>query len=336
MTTVTGMAVSEAGGSAAPISYELDPIGATEVEVEVVSCGVCHSDLSMRDNEWYSTRYPFVGGHEVVGRVAATGSEVPASIAVGDDVGIGWFAATPPGDAFGLAGKHNLARNRQLIVGGHGGFATRVRASWEWVAKIPTGVDLASAGPLFCGGATVFGPIVDNGVTPTDRVAVIGIGGLGHLALQFLDKWGCEVTAFTSNGKIEEAKQLGADDTINSRDPSEWKAHRGRFDFVLSTVNVAMDHNALLATLRPEGRLHHVGVTMEPLTFGSGGLFGQRSISASNLASPANVVKMLDFCARHDIRPVVETLPMSEINTAFARLDAGDVRHRFVVTNDLG
>lgn len=335
MTTTAAMIVDAAGGPSRRGEVDLGELGHDEVEIEVATCGVCHSDLSLRDDAWRRTSFPFVGGHEVVGTVVATGAGVPASRAEGTDVGLGWFAHTPPGDPHAIAGRHNLGASTETIIGRHGGFADRVRAQWTWVTPLPEGLDRATAGPLFCAGATVFGPIVDHGVQPTDRVAVLGIGGLGHLAVQFLDRWGCEVTAFTSDAKRADALALGADDTLSSRDSTTWRTARGRFDFVLSTVDVALDLSRLLATLRPEGRLHLVGVTLEAMPLRAGSLFGQRSISASSMARPATVATMLDFAARHDVRPVVEQLPMTRVDEAYRRLAAGDVRHRVVLTNDL-
>jgi len=179
----------------------------------------------------------------------------------------------------------------------------------------PDGIDLESAGPLFCGGITVFNPLVQFGIKPTDKVAVIGIGGLGHMALKFLNAWGCEVTAFTSTAsKKKEALSLGAHHTLNSRDENEIKGAAGRFDYILSTVNVKLDWNLYLGTLAPRGRLHFVGATLEPLDIGVFSLIGaQRSVSGSPVGSPATIAKMLDFANLHQIKPEIENsnLPTS-------------------------
>jgi uncharacterized zinc-type alcohol dehydrogenase-like protein len=223
---------------------------------------------------------------------------------------------------------------QDTIVGRHGGFAERVRAQAAAVIKLPDGLDPVSAGPLFCGGITVFNPLLQFDLKPTARAGVVGIGGLGHMALQFLRAWGCEVTAFTSNAaKREEALELGAHRTVDSRDADALAAEAGRFDLVLSTVNVHLDWNAYLATLKPKGRLHLVGATLEPLDLGVFPLImGQRSVSGSPVGSPARIAGMLEFAARHGIKPVVETFALSDVNEALERLRSGQARYRVVLT----
>ena len=236
-----------------------------------------------------------------------------------------------------MSGDQNLcASSEGVIVGRHGGFAERVRAHWAWTVPIPEALDPAKVGPLFCGGITVFNPLVQCGVQPTDRVGVVGVGGLGHLAVQFLNKWGCEVTAFSSSpSKAEELRKLGAHHVVDSRDPGQLKPLARSLDFILVTVNVPLDWNAYIETLAPRGRLHYVGAVMEPLNVGVFPLLlGQRSISASPLGSPTTTADMLDFCARHDIAPVVEEFPMSKVNEAIAHLESGKARYRIVLKND--
>jgi uncharacterized zinc-type alcohol dehydrogenase-like protein len=191
-----------------------------------------------------------------------------------------------------------------------------VRASAAAVVPLPEGIDVASVGPLLCGGITVCNPLVRFGVRPTDRVAVIGIGGLGHIALQFANAWGCEVTAFTSSeGKKREALNLGAHRTIDSRDPDAIEAAAGQFDLILSTVNVKLDWNAYLGALRPNGRLNMVGATLDPLDLGVFPLImGQRSVSGSPVGSPGTIATMLEFAARHDVNPVIETYRFDQVN----------------------
>jgi uncharacterized zinc-type alcohol dehydrogenase-like protein len=217
-----------------------------------------------------------------------------------------------------------------------GGFGDRVRCQALWAIPIPGALDLALAGPLFCGGITVFNPIVQFGVRPTDRVGVVGIGGLGHMALQFLNKWGCEVIAFTSSEKkAAEAKQFGAHRTVPSGDSQKIAALAGSLDFVLVTANVTLDWNAYLTALGPKGRLHVVGAVLEPLQIPAFSLLtGQRSVSGSPLGSPATMLKMLEFCARHGIKPTTELFPMSKVNDAMEHLRAGKARYRIVLQND--
>lgn len=321
-----------------PFEYTPGPLGPEEVEIAVESCGICHSDLSMLDNEWGITAYPFVPGHEVVGRVVELGKHTKR-LKVGDRVGLGWNSASCGACAQCLTGNQNLCPSVEgTIVGRHGGFATRVRAHWTWLNFIPDALDASKAGPLFCGGITVFNPILQCGVLPTDRVGVIGIGGLGHMALKFLRAWGCEVVAFTSSGsKREEALQLGAHSTLNSRDSGELKGAAGSFDFILNTTNVALDWNTYMAALKPKGRLHTVGAVLEPLGLAAFPMIsGQKSFSGSPLGSPATVDTMLEFSARHGIAPVTETFPMSRVNDALDHLRSGKARYRIVLENDLG
>lgn len=209
-TTVNAYAAKEAGAKLEPFQCEIDDPGHGEVVVKVTHCGICHSDLSMLNNEWGMTEYPFVPGHEISGVVEQVGEGV-THLKVGDRVGIGWHSGSCQSCSQCMSGDHNLCpQGEGVIIGRHGGFADRVKAQAAFAVKIPDGVDPVSAGPLFCGGVTVFNPIFQFGVKPTDRVGVIGIGGLGHMAVGFLRAWGCEVTAFSSSPEKEaEAKSMG-------------------------------------------------------------------------------------------------------------------------------
>lgn len=328
-------------GSKQPLQayeYTPGPLGDEQVEIAVESCGICHSDLSMLDNDWGISSYPFVPGHEVVGKVVALGANTKRH-KIGDRVGLGWNSGSCGSCPQCLSGNQNLCPSAEgTIVGRPGGFATRVRAQWTWLNPIPEGLDASKAGPLFCGGITVFNPIVQFGVQPTDRVGVIGIGGLGHMALKFLRAWGCEVVAFTSSdAKREEALQLGAHRTLNSRDGSDLKKAASSFDFILNTTNVGLDWNTYIAALKPKGRLHTVGAVLEPLGLAAFPMIGgQKSVSGSPIGSPATVDTMLEFSARHGIAPTTETFPMSRANDALEHLRSGKARYRIVLENDLG
>lgn len=333
MTTVNAFAATSAKAVLKPFQYTLGPIGHSQVDVKVISCGICHSDVSMLDNEWGMTAFPFVGGHEIVGTVAAIGPGVK-NLKVGQNVGIGWFTGSCMTCRTCMGGDHNLcASGEGTIVGRHGGFGDIVRSSAEWVLPLPDALDVKTAGPLLCGGITVFNPIVQMNVQPTDRVGVIGIGGLGHLAIKFLRAWGCEVTAFTSSpDKSAEAKILGAHDTVNSRDEAVLNKVAGRYDFVISTVNVPLQWGAYINALAPKGRLHIVGAVLEPIPVPAFPMIlAQRSISGSPVGSPATLGKMLDFAARHAIEPMVEMYPMAKINNALDRLRSGKARYRVVL-----
>ncbi|PHQ33878.1 NADPH-dependent aldehyde reductase Ahr [Rhodopirellula bahusiensis] len=336
MKTVHAYAVKESKGTFEEFEYELDDIGSDEVDIDVESCGICHSDISMVDNDWEMSEYPLVPGHEVIGKVSSIGDHV-SHLSVGDRVGLGWHAGYCMACDQCMSGDHNLCNDAQATIGGrHGGFADTVRAQSASVVKIPDPLNAKEAGPLLCGGVTVFNPFMQLGLSPTSSVGVIGIGGLGHLALKFANAWGCEVTAFTSESKQEEALEMGAHHTINSRDVDAIKNTDLRFDLVISTINVPLDWNAVLGTLKTHGRLHMVGALTEPMEIGllPHMLFNQLSLGASPVGPPAVIRTMLDFAARHQIAPVTEHYPMSKVNDAFDRLRSGDARYRIILDRD--
>lgn len=334
-TQINAYAAKTAGAPLEPYQYEVEELKSDDVLIDVLYSGICHSDLSMINNEWGISTYPLVAGHEVVGKIAQLGSAV-THLEIGSIVGLGWHAGYCGHCGSCNCGDHNLcASAKATIVAHHGGFADKVIAEASSVVEIPEGLDLESAGPLFCGGITVFNPLVQFDVKPTDKVAVIGIGGLGHIALQFLNAWGCEVTAFTSSeSKKEEALKLGAHKTLDSKNPDELEAATDQFDFIISTVNVKLDWDAYLNTLKPKGRLHFVGATLEPLDLAVFSLIsGQRSVSGSPVGSPETIAKMLEFAKLHEIKPVVEKFPMGQVNEALDHLKSGNARYRIVLCN---
>ena len=331
---VNAYAAFEQGGELKPYEYELGAIQPDEVDVEVMYCGLCHSDLSMLNNDWRGSRYPLVPGHEVVGRVIARGSQVN-HLQIGQIVGVGWTASSCNTCDECTSGNHNLCDSAVgMIMGRHGGFADKVRAQATWAIPIPEGVDLKAVGPMFCGGITVFNPILQNNISPLSNVGVVGIGGLGHMALAFLKAWGCEVTAFsTSPDKEAEARALGAHHFVPTHDKDALKKLKGKFDMVLDTVNVPLDWNGYIKTLKSKGVLHIVGVTSKVEARVGLLMSKQRSISASPTGSPHAIKQMLNFTARHDIEPMVEMYKMGNINEAVERLKNGKPRYRVVLEN---
>ncbi len=330
---VKALAVLKPGAALEDFEYDAPPLKATDVEIKVSHCGVCHSDLSMINNEWGATSFPLVPGHEVVGTISKIGASVK-SFEIGDHVGLGWHAAYCEHCDYCNTGDHNLcAQTQPTIVGRHGGFAETVQAAASAVVRLPEGIDLASAGPLFCGGITVFNPMVQFDIKPENRVGVIGIGGLGHLALQFLNAWGCNVTAFTSSAsKFEEAKSLGAHHVIDSTDVKQLKAASNQFDFIICTVNVSLDWSAYIKTLAPRGRLHFVGVLTDPLALSVAQMMSKQiQISSSPVGSPSTIKRMLDFAVRHNIQPQVEVFPFEQANDAIEKLKNGHLRYRAVL-----
>ncbi|CAD0187222.1 S-(hydroxymethyl)mycothiol dehydrogenase [Ruegeria sp. THAF57] len=330
---IQAYAVHEPGGEFQPFEYDPGPLAAGDVEIDVEYCGICHSDLSMANNEWGATAYPFVPGHEVAGHIAAVGAGV-TGLKPGDRVGLGWQAAFCNECHECKSGDHNMCADvNGTLFGRHGGFADKVRAQAEAVVKLPEDLGADVAGPLFCGGVTVYNPLKQFDIKPTDRVGVIGIGGLGHMALQFLNAWGCEVTAFTSSeAKKQEALELGAHHTLDTHDSDALADAARSFDLILSTVNVPLDWAGYLNTLKPRGRLHLVGAVTEPINLSVFSLMGkQASISSSPVGSPATIAEMLDFAARHDIAPKVEMFDIKDVNAAMDRLANGSPRYRVVL-----
>jgi uncharacterized zinc-type alcohol dehydrogenase-like protein len=336
MTEIHALAAREAGGKLAPFSFDPGPLGSEQVEIEVQYCGICHSDVSMLMNEFHVTAYPLVPGHEAIGKITQLGAGAKG-LTAGQTVGLGWNSASCLYCLACLAGDHNLcSKLEQTIMHRPGAFATHVRCHWIWATPLPEGIDPAKAGPLLCGGITVFNPLVQFDVKPTDRVAVIGIGGLGHMALQFLNKWGCHVTAFTtSDSKADDAMNLGAHSVVNTRSENDLKKVAGSLDLILSTVTANLDMNLYLNALAGRGRFHAVGFIPEIKTAAFPLILAQRAISGSPSGAPATVIKMLDFAARHRISPLTEEFPMSEANEAFAHLGSGKARYRIVLKNDL-
>jgi uncharacterized zinc-type alcohol dehydrogenase-like protein len=336
MPTFHAYAATTAKGPLQPFDFDPGELGPEEVEIKVTHCGICHSDLSMLDNDWGMSQFPFVPGHEAVGTVLALGSQAKG-LKIGQRVGVGWSAYSCLSCQQCLSGDHNLCSHIQgTIVGRHGGFADRIRCQWTWTRPLPDGLELEKTGPLLCGGITVFSPFLDHRISSTARVGIIGIGGLGHMALQFANKWGCEVHAFTtSDSKEEEAKKLGAHYVHNTKRDGALTKLAGSLDLIISTINVPLDIPGLLGTLAPRGRLHVVGAILPPMEVPAFGLImGSKSVSGSPTGSPTAIDRMLEFCARHGIAPITETFPMSKVNDALEHLRSGKARYRIVLVSE--
>ncbi|QJD79920.1 NADPH-dependent aldehyde reductase Ahr [Spirosoma rhododendri] len=335
MSSVQAWAAHSAAGKLEQYTYDPGQLGPEDVDIAVEYCGVCHSDLSMLNNEWGISAYPLVPGHEAIGRVVAMGDiAAQKGLKIGQRVGVGWNVGSCLHCEPCLEGdQHQCTSVQPTIVGHHGAFASHVRSHWVWAVPIPDGVDASAAGPLLCGGITVFAPLLNQDILPTHKVAVFGIGGLGHMAVQFLNAWGCEVTAFTSSAdKHAEAKELGADFVASSRDASDMKKLANSFDFILITVNVSLDWNDIIGMLKPGGKLHFVGAVLEPVPVHVMMLvLGKKSISGSPTGSRSQIDRMLQFAAHHQISPVVEHFPMSQVNEAMEHLRSGKAHYRIVL-----
>ncbi len=330
---IHGYAVHAAGAEIHSYKYEPGELCPDDVEVAVSYCGVCHSDVHLIDNDWALSKFPFIPGHEIIGTVSATGSSVH-HLKVGDKVGVGWQAGSCGHCEWCRRGEENLCAQAQpTCVGRHGGFADKVRVHARFAVPVPAGMDDAATAPLLCGGITVYSPMRLHGIHPASRVGVVGIGGLGHLALQFGRAFGAEITAFSSSpAKEEEARRLGAHHFLSTRETKSLKAVAGQFDLILSTIDVEQDWSAYVQALRPHGALVFAGLMPKPVSLPVQPLIaGIRSVSGCVTGSPVQIAEMLLVAARHKIAAVVETYPMREANAAVERTRKSAARYRAVL-----
>lgn len=331
--TIKAYAAIQAKSPLVPYTYQEKPLGPHDVRVKISHCGVCHSDVHLVDNDWGFSSYPLVAGHEVIGTIEALGSSV-THLSAGQRVGIGWASGACMECEFCMRGDDNLCvRAQATAVGREGGFGEALTVDSRFAFPIPDPITSENAAPLLCGGITVYAPLRVYGVTPSMKVGVIGIGGLGHLALQFARAWGCEVTAFSSSAdKAEEARAFGAHHFVSSVDQAAMESRKNSLDFIISTVHADLDWNAYLNLLRPDGKLCFVGVPQSQIQIGAFGLIaGRRSICGNPTGSRHQIHEMLAFAARHGIEAKTEVLPMSEINAALDRVRSNKARYRMVL-----
>jgi alcohol/geraniol dehydrogenase (NADP+) len=334
MTSIKGYAVHAAGAELLPFKYDPGELKPSQVEVSVTHCGVCHADASLVDNDWGTSQYPFIPGHEVVGTISAVGSEV-AGFAVGDRVGVGWQADSCGRCEWCRKGEENLCAQAQpTCVHRHGGYADSLRVNWRFVVKIPAALDSEATAPLLCAGVTVYSPMRTLGINPSSRVGVIGIGGLGHLAIQFARVFGAEVTAFSSSAnKEEEALKLGAHHFVNSRESKAVNGLAGSLDLIISAANADQDWASYVNTLRPHGTLCFVGIPGKPATLQVFPLIASiRSVCGSYIGGPSRITEMLDVAARHGVKAKVQRFKMSEANQALKLVRKGQARYRAVLS----
>lgn len=335
MHEIHGLAVHAAGAHLLPYKYDPGELQANEVEIRISHCGVCHSDVHLIDNDWGFSKFPFIPGHEIVGTIVATGSDV-LDRTIGERVGVGWHA-----DSCGICewcrqgDEHLCAKSQPTCVGRNGGYADRIRVNSHFAIPVPEMLESENVAPLLCAGITVYSPLRNHGVRPSSRVGVIGIGGLGHLGLQFAKAFGAEVTAFsTSKNKEAEARELGAHHFLNTQDAGALKKVAGSYDFLLSTVSADQDWQAYIYALRPKGMLCVVGVPPSPMQIQAFSLIGaQRAISGSPTGSPRDLHEMLDVAARHGVKAITERFAMSKANDAVAKVKRNQVRYRAVLAN---
>jgi uncharacterized zinc-type alcohol dehydrogenase-like protein len=324
-----------------PTTIERRDVGAHDVQIEILYCGICHSDLHQAHNDFGGATFPMVPGHEIVGKVSRVGAHVTAFTS-GDLVGVGCIAdadGTCPEcrDNYeqGCPNASYVFNSPDRHSGGvtYGGFSGSIVIEDRFVLRMPAGLDPAGAAPLLCAGITVYSPLRHWKVQPGSKVGIVGLGGLGHLGVKLAHALGAHVAVFTTSAsKAEDARRLGADEVIVSTDAGAMNKHAGSFDFILDTVSGEHDINAYLRLLRRDGTVTLVGLPPKPLSVGAFSLVGGRkSVSGSNIGGIKETQEMLDFCGEHGIVSDVEIIPIQQVNEAFERLEKGDVKYRFVI-----
>ncbi|MCT8000830.1 NAD(P)-dependent alcohol dehydrogenase [Sphingomonas sanguinis] len=344
-TPAQGYAAQSADAALAPFSFERRDPQADDVAIDILYCGVCHSDLHTARGEWAGTQYPCVPGHEIVGRVTAVGDAV-TKYQVGDRVGVGCMVdscghcpSCHDGEeqyceTTGFVGTYN---GPDPVMGGHtfGGYSDHIVVKEGFVLKINhDDADLAAVAPLLCAGITTYSPLRHWKVGPGQKVGIVGLGGLGHMGVKIAAAMGAEVYVFsTSPNKAEDAKRLGAKELIVSKDPEQMAAHANSFDFILNTVAAPHDLDAFLMLLKRDGTMTLVGVPDSPHPSPSVGnlVFRRRALAGSLIGGIAETQEMLDFCHEHGLTADIEMIAMDEVNTAYDRMQKSDVKYRFVI-----
>jgi alcohol dehydrogenase (NADP+) len=340
---VLGYAAHSARDRLAPWGFERRDPRPDDVAIDILYCGVCHSDLHMARNDWGGATYPVVPGHEIIGRVAAVGANV-TRFKAGDSVGVGCMVDSCRHCKPCLRGLEQYcaegstytygARDRHDHTPTYGGYSEKIVVSDKFVLKVPEGLDLKGAAPLLCAGITTWSPLRRWKVDAGSQVAVVGLGGLGHMAIKLAKALGAEVTLFTrSPGKEADARRLGADKVVISTDAARMSALGSRFDLIIDTVPTIHDVNPYVPTLALDGTLVLVGYLgdLDPMLNTIPMIFGRRSVAGSLIGGIAETQDMLDFCGKHGIVSDVETIRMDEINEAYERMLKSDVKYRFVI-----
>lgn len=333
---ISGFSAKKRGAPLAPFQYKPRPLGPFDVEIRISHCGLCHSDIHLIDNDWGLTRYPLVPGHEIIGTVVEKGPFVN-HLKKGQRVGVGWQRGACFECEFCLRGDENLCeKSIATCVGHHGGFAEAIRLDGRFAFPLPPSLPSEKAAPLLCGGLTVYAPLRTFGVTPSMSVGVLGIGGLGHLALRFASTLGCDVAALSSSAdKEEDARRFGATRFLFIKDKASLRKAQDSFDFILSTVAVDLDWAFFMKLLRSDGKLCFLGVPQKPVQIPPYVFIdGRKSLCGSPIGGRVLMKEMLTFAARHDVLAETETLPMPEINKAIQKVRRNKARFRMVLTND--
>ncbi len=343
MSTARAYVATNAKTPLAPWSFERRALGPEDVRIDILFCGICHSDVHAARNEWGGTNYPLVPGHEIVGRVAETGSSV-SRFRPGDMVGVGCLVDACQTCASCEAGEEQFCEKGSTgtyggvdkISGGrtYGGYSDHIVVKEAFVLRIPEGLDPAGAAPLLCAGITTYSPLRHWNAGPGKKVGVVGLGGLGHMGIKLAHAMGAEVVLFTTSApKMADGKRLGADAAVLWNDPSQLLAHQGTFDLILDTVAASHNLDTFLKLLRRDGTLVLLGApdTPHPPLNVFNLLMRRRSLAGSLIGGIAQTQEMLDFCALHGLASDIEIIPMQQVNEAYDRTVKGDVKYRFVI-----
>jgi len=337
----TGFAAVSAESGLAPFAFNRRGLRDNDVLIDITHCGVCHSDLHSARNDWGGTLYPIVPGHEIVGHVAAIGDDVRGH-KIGDRVAVGCMVDSCKACDHceqdleqyckqGMVGTYN-GKDRIDETPTFGGYSDKIVVRDEFVLRVPDALDMAKAAPLLCAGITTYSPMKTWNIGPGSKVAVAGLGGLGHMGVKFAVAMGAQVTVLSrSEGKREEAMAMGAHDMLITTDKAATRGARGRFDMILNTIPVKHDFGPYLNLLRVDGTMVIVGMIdmMDPLH--TGHFLGRKILTGSGIGGLAQTQEMLDFCAKHDVQPDIEIINIEEINAAYDRMEASDVKYRFVI-----
>ena len=326
----------------APFNFQRREPGAHDVQIQILYCGVCHTDVHIARNEWHGTTYPCVPGHEIIGRVIKVGAHVK-KFKEGDLAGVGCMVDSCRAcenckedlEQFCEKGATFTYNAPDKVSGGmtYGGYSDSVVVDEAFTLHIPKNLDFAATAPLLCAGITTYSPLRHNKVAKGQKVGVVGLGGLGHMGVKLAKAFGAHVVVFTTSAnKVQDALRLGADEVVNSKNADEMKKHANSFHFILDTVAAQHDINAYLVLLKRDGTLTQVGVPAEPLSVQVGSLiFGRRNFSGSLIGGIKETQEMLDFCGKHNITSDIELIPIQKINEAYERLIKSDVKYRFVI-----
>lgn len=340
--TTRSYAAQSASSALAPFAISRRAPGPTDVEIKILYCGVCHSDLHQARNEWSNTVYPCVPGHEIVGIVTRVGSGVK-KFKEGDTTAIGCMVDSCRVCSNCQAGNEQYClsfptftyNGADKVLGGvtFGGYSSNIVVDESFVLRVPTGLDLAATAPLLCAGITTYSPLRHWNVGPGQKVGIVGLGGLGHMGVKFAAAFGAEVVLFTTSpGKIEDGLRLGADEVVVSKNAEEMKKQTASFDFILDAVSADHDINAYLSLLKLDGTLALVGAPEKPLPVAAFNLLlPRRNFAGSAIGGIAETQEMLNFCAENGIAADIEMINIQQINEAWERLLKQDVKYRFVI-----